>query len=1027
MFAIVLFGLVSVFSHESHFSGGEAEAAQFAEAHAWHAEAPPAPPADDPTTGAVLALVERLLPAPAAAKFTLTLLPRAADQHPVFEVRASAPDAPQIAGTSGVALASGVYWYLKSLCGCSVTWGAGQNGTNATWGVDQLALPAVLPAVPRTARHRAPTLHTWAFNVVGFSYSTAWWDWARWERELDWMALHGVNLALAFVGQEFLWHRLYADHLGLREADIEAYFAGPAYLSWNRMGNLQLFGGPLPAAWRAQQFALQRRILQRMADLGMAPVLPCFAGIGLPNATAAAFPNASWGHLPAYSGLPLADTGNLLLSPLDPFFAQLAAAWMKTQLDAYADIAGFQPKFFNCDTFNEMTPPTADAAYLAASSRAVVAGLRASLPDAVWIMQGWLFTDDVFWNETTVEAYLGGVKPDDAMIVQELGSEDLLMATRYHGYFGKPWLWTVIHNSGGARGVYGDVPQLCSATAGRNAPLALAAAANSTLVGIGYSPEAIEENPLYYELLLEVASWRTGAADPVQWVRGYGARRYAVQGGGSGAAALNATMDGVLRAHYAACLDIGCGHGKGLPSLMQRAPRPFTGAAPCRTAGVTACNLYDAHAGLVALEAMLALRAHVPPSGAGGYSYDLVDLAHQAVQWVFADAVRLFIVDAVLHNQSSAGAGAGAGTTAGASPLGAWLVEMVEAADALLATDRNYLLGSWVASARAKATNAAEAALYEHNARELISVSFPGDDDYGARSWSPTYAQYYAPRWGAFVNATSAAVAKRQPFDQGAFVAEWHALGQAWATGHAPAPTAPAGDIAALAAAWLGGLSAPLAQQFERVADTDVRGGVLAGVMTTDVRAMAALCAKWPRCRGFTSDGQLRSDVGPGGRVPAEGGGCGRNSAYQLVAGFDLCTADTCNDFAPASKQCNRFPQGRNLRLVRPASVDQLQAACEATPRCSGFSTASWGNATALGGWLKGGTIHGMRDISLQLNVTGSAGPGGRLRPAEWTSSAATPASEDAGELTARADANLYVRVNGAVTTECDLFVKISA
>ena len=176
---------------------------------------------------------------------------------------------------------------------------------------------------------------------------------------------------------------------------------------------------------------------------------------------------------------------------------QIAAEWMKTQLDAYADVEGFEPKFFNCDTFNEMTPPTADAAYLAASSRAVVAGLRATLPDAIWIMQGWLFTDDVFWNETTVEAYLGGVKPDDAMIVQvllffllffllsflpssyflpsllasfltfvqELGSEDLLMATRYHGYFGKPWLWTIIHNSGGGRGVYGDVPQLCSATA----------------------------------------------------------------------------------------------------------------------------------------------------------------------------------------------------------------------------------------------------------------------------------------------------------------------------------------------------------------------------------------------------------------------------------------------------------------------------------------------------------------------------------------------------------------------------------
>jgi alpha-N-acetylglucosaminidase len=28
----------------------------------------------------------------------------------------------------------------------------------------------------------------------------AYWDWARWEAELDWMALQGINLPLAFTG-----------------------------------------------------------------------------------------------------------------------------------------------------------------------------------------------------------------------------------------------------------------------------------------------------------------------------------------------------------------------------------------------------------------------------------------------------------------------------------------------------------------------------------------------------------------------------------------------------------------------------------------------------------------------------------------------------------------------------------------------------------------------------------------------------------------------------------------------------------
>lgn len=38
-----------------------------------------------------------------------------------------------------------------------------------------------------------------------------WWDWARWEQELDWMALNGINLALAWNGQEAIWQRVCAN------------------------------------------------------------------------------------------------------------------------------------------------------------------------------------------------------------------------------------------------------------------------------------------------------------------------------------------------------------------------------------------------------------------------------------------------------------------------------------------------------------------------------------------------------------------------------------------------------------------------------------------------------------------------------------------------------------------------------------------------------------------------------------------------------------------------------------------------
>ena len=53
----------------------------------------------------------------------------------------------------------------------------------------------------------------------------------RWEREIDWMALNGINLPLAFTGQEAIWQRVY-NKLGFTDKDLDEHFAGPAFLAW---------------------------------------------------------------------------------------------------------------------------------------------------------------------------------------------------------------------------------------------------------------------------------------------------------------------------------------------------------------------------------------------------------------------------------------------------------------------------------------------------------------------------------------------------------------------------------------------------------------------------------------------------------------------------------------------------------------------------------------------------------------------------------------------------------------------------
>lgn len=68
-------------------------------------------------------------------------------------------------------------------------------------------------------------------NVCTVSYSMVWWGWQRWQREIDWMALNGINLPLAFTGQEAIWHRLYTK-MGLTQAELDEHFVGPAFLAW---------------------------------------------------------------------------------------------------------------------------------------------------------------------------------------------------------------------------------------------------------------------------------------------------------------------------------------------------------------------------------------------------------------------------------------------------------------------------------------------------------------------------------------------------------------------------------------------------------------------------------------------------------------------------------------------------------------------------------------------------------------------------------------------------------------------------
>ena len=77
-----------------------------------------------------------------------------------------------------------------------MSWGLNEEG-------DHIEVPEPLPVVKKTFREKVDCKRggfRYFMNVCTFGYSYVWWGWERWEREIDWLAMNGINIPLAFVG-----------------------------------------------------------------------------------------------------------------------------------------------------------------------------------------------------------------------------------------------------------------------------------------------------------------------------------------------------------------------------------------------------------------------------------------------------------------------------------------------------------------------------------------------------------------------------------------------------------------------------------------------------------------------------------------------------------------------------------------------------------------------------------------------------------------------------------------------------------
>ena len=616
----------------------------------------------------------------------------------------------RIRGNSALSMAVGLNRYLRDWCLTDVSWHA----------FDPVQVPGTMPLQDTVVRGRAIVPERFFLNYCTFGYTMPWWRWEDWERMIDWMALHGVNMPLATTGQEAVWQRVWRRH-GLTDEEIRAFFTGPAHLPWHRMCNIDALDGPLPQPWIDAQLKLQQQIVARERSLGMRPVLPAFGG-HVPARLKELYPKAQITDITRWVDMPPENLCHFL-HPADSLYRVIQREYLQeqTRLTGTDHLYGF-------DLFNEIEPPSWDPETLADIGRNAYGSLSEADPEAEWIQMGWMFHNDRrHWSPENVKAYLEAI-PQGKVTILDYYLEHTPVWTLTDSFYGQPYILCYLGNFGGntrLSGPFHKVSERWKDARERG---------GTGLKGVGCTLEGFGVNAFLFEYMLDCA-WETGTTDAA-WVEALSDRR-------------TGFADATARRAWKDLTDSVYVHGSISEGLLMC-------GRPCLEGWKQWTVIHTSYYPHRTLERIWKELLTVD-SDRDSYRFDIVNIGCQVLGNRFADERDRFT--ACLRARDAEGARAHAER----------MMELFRDAERLAACEPQFSLDRWISDASAWGLTPEEAAYYRHNARHLLTTwGGPGRSllDYASRFWAGLASRYYAPRWQRFLGAAIAALENGQPFDE---------------------------------------------------------------------------------------------------------------------------------------------------------------------------------------------------------------------------------------------------------------------
>ena len=685
---------------------------------------------------AVVALIKRVGGEAAAGKFKFVLDPSINSKNEVFVIGGDNGKI-LIKGTTISAITTGIGWYLNNYAHINIAWNSlNEKTVNGAAYADLSNIPVPTGEEVRTC----DATYRYYLNTCTFGYSMTSWTWKRWQQEIDWMALHGINMPLQLVGMEEVWRKFLTMEeggkrkYGYTDAEAKAFVAGPAFIAWWAMNNLEGWGGTAPGsksgynnlagaggvqddAWYARQKALAKQITDRQRELGMQPVLPGWSGMVPTN-----FQSKSTYTTRGNGGNWAGDfVRPLLLSVSNANYAQIAA-------DYYAclhEVMG-ESQYYSMDPFHE-----GGGAGTMEDYEALYAAMETAKPGSQWVIQQWQWSATQKYSLTAV--------PAGRLIVLDLFSDGSPAFDGYNGYAPQDAVFCAIPNFGGRSGLMGRLNNVTDNYFKFKGKYA-------SIKGIGTAPEAIEQTPVAYDLIYQLP-WMGTKPDVAEWVENYSVARYGVK---------NAELQAAWELLRQGPLNYGADGIQG-PVEDVWAARPNLDANKASSWGKTlndAMGTYNKERQLMLIDATYKLLAQdAAITGEvyrSNYLYDLVE---------FGGAVMADYAYYLLKGIKEAKNASNTGLYEARRDA---FLQIIRDMDTFRGTNLNFRLGKWTQEARAAAAEvqnaeSATADWYEYNnARTILTTwSSPGTNltDYSYRSWQGLLKDVYLPRWEAYFEA----------------------------------------------------------------------------------------------------------------------------------------------------------------------------------------------------------------------------------------------------------------------------------